>query len=95
MIRFVILFFFILIAVAGAAPPSVAKKPTDLGGNGKWAAYTFMDGKNKVCYMASAPVKQQGKYKKRGQPYALITNRIAPKLILSQAIRSKRMLRSR
>ena len=78
MIRFVILFFFICIAVAGAAPPSVAKKPTDLGGNGKWAAYTFVDGKNKVCYMASAPVKQQGKYKKRGQPYALITNRIAP-----------------
>jgi hypothetical protein len=79
MIRFATLFFFICIALAGVVSPSFAKKPKDLGGNGKWTAYTFVDGKNKVCYMASAPVKQQGKYKKRGQPYALITNRTAPK----------------
>ena len=79
MIRFVTLFCFIYIALAGAVSPSVAQIPKDLGGTGKWTAYTFMDGKNKVCYMASAPVKQQGKYKKRGQPYALITNRLASK----------------
>ncbi|MDA1310782.1 MAG: invasion associated locus B family protein [Proteobacteria bacterium] len=79
MIRFVILLCFICSALAGAVSPSAAQIPKDLGGTGKWTAYTFMDGKNKVCYMASAPVKQQGKYKNRDQPYALITNRPASK----------------
>ena len=30
--------------------------------------------------MASAPIKQKGKYKVRGQPYALVTNRPSEKI---------------
>ena len=41
----------------------------------KWAAYTFKDKDGKVCYIASAPIKERGKYTSRGQPYALVTNR--------------------
>ena len=54
--------------VEGAAPKKVAVKK-------KWSAYTFQGKGGKVCYMASAPTRQRGKYKKRGQPYALVTNR--------------------
>jgi len=41
----------------------------------KWAAYTFKNKDGRVCYIASAPTKERGKYKQRGQPYALVTNR--------------------
>ena len=45
-----------------------------------WTAYTFKGDGGKVCYMASAPIKQKGKYKVRGQPYALVTNRPSEKI---------------
>jgi hypothetical protein len=72
--------FFLLCSLFAWAPSGAqAQKPDEIGGNGKWAAYSFKDGGKKVCYMASAPTKQQGKYKQRGQPYALVTNRPATK----------------
>ena len=53
----------------------VTQDPKEIGAHGHWKAYTFNDDKSKVCYMASAPTKQSGNYKKRDQPYALVTNR--------------------
>jgi len=58
---------------------SQAQVPNKIGSHGKWTAYTFMDGKSKVCYMASAPTRQKGKYTKRGPAYALVTNRPSTK----------------
>jgi hypothetical protein len=80
MIR-VLPFFLFFLCVSAAWTPMVAhaQKLDELGGHGKWTAYSFKDNGQKVCYMASAPVKQQGKYKQRGQPYALVTNRPATK----------------
>lgn len=52
-----------------------AQKLDELGRNGAWTAYTFKDNGKKICYMASAPEKSAGKYKQRGEPYALVTNR--------------------
>ncbi len=52
-----------------------APKPNQIGAHRHWKAYTFNDGNSKVCYMASAPTKQTGKYKKRDPAYALVTNR--------------------
>lgn len=80
MIRLIgsLLFFNVAIA-AWSAVPANAQTLTELGGHGKWTAYSFKDGGNTVCYMASAPTKQRGNYKKRGEPYALVTNRPARK----------------
>ena len=59
----------------GSAGPALAQQPTHLGGNGDWMAYTFESAGNLVCYMASAPTKQQGDYTRRGDAYALVTHR--------------------
>jgi len=60
--------------VEAAAPKKIAVKK-------KWSAYTFQGKGGKVCYIASAPIKQRGvKGKKRGQPYALVTNRPSKKI---------------
>jgi hypothetical protein len=71
--------FFLCVSVLSMVTLAHAQKLEELGGHGKWSAYTFKDGGKKVCYMASAPIKQRGKYKKRGHPYALVTNRPATK----------------
>lgn len=48
-----------------------------VGEYGHWSAYTFMEDGNRVCYMASQPVKAEGKYTKRGDIFALVTHRPA------------------
>ena len=53
--------------------------PTELGVYGDWTAYSYKEGKNTVCYMASTPKKDEGNYKKRGDIYAVVTHRPADK----------------
>lgn len=79
MIRLVSSLLFFTISVAAWTAPGGAQELSELGGHGKWTAYSFKDGGNTVCYMASAPTKQRGDYKRRGEPYALVTNRPARK----------------
>jgi invasion protein IalB len=55
--------------------PAVAGEPRLMGVYGDWDAYVFIENGNKVCYMASQPQKDEGKYSKRGEIYALITHR--------------------
>ncbi|PZQ48254.1 MAG: hypothetical protein DI551_01840 [Micavibrio aeruginosavorus] len=52
-----------------------ASDPTKLGDFGVWSAYVFDENGNKVCYMAAKPIKDEGKYSKRGDIAALITHR--------------------
>lgn len=52
-----------------------ASEPRSIGTYGAWSAYFFMESGNKVCYMAAQPEKAEGDYKKRGDVFALITNR--------------------
>ena len=56
------------------------QKLIKIGAHKDWAAYTFKISGNKVCYMASAPIKETGKYKRRGDVYSLVTNRPASKI---------------
>ncbi|MBR1649318.1 MAG: hypothetical protein IJ689_06970 [Alphaproteobacteria bacterium] len=49
--------------------------PQSLGEFDDWSAYSYQEGKNLVCYMASTPQKSEGKYNKRGDIYAVITHR--------------------
>lgn len=75
MIKYASLFFSMFIAL----PAIASTVPTELGEYGDWTAYSYKDGKNTVCYMASTPKKDEGNYKKRGDIYAVITHRPAEK----------------
>ena len=54
---------------------SFAGQPRLMATHGDWEVYVFFEDGNKVCYIASQPKLQQGNYTKRGEPFALITNR--------------------
>ena len=40
-----------------------------------WSAFGPSPGKNKVCYIASAPIKEKGNYKRRDDTYVLVSHR--------------------
>lgn len=56
-----------------------AAAPQVIGEYGDWTAYYYKDGKGSVCYMVSRPKKDEGKYSKRGNIYAVVTHRPADK----------------
>jgi hypothetical protein len=70
-----------LLVCAFAAPALAAKpQPKLLGQFGKWGAFEHSEGKGKkVCYIAAPPIKSEGKYKKRGDVFILITHRQSEK----------------
>lgn len=75
MIKYVSFFLTVLLTV----PAFAASMPTEIGEYGDWTAYSYKEGKNTVCYMASTPKKDEGKYKTRGEIYAVVTHRPADK----------------
>ena len=54
---------------------SLAAAPQLIGEYGDWAAYYYRDKSGPVCYMASTPKKDEGKYSKRGDIYFVVTHR--------------------
>lgn len=64
---------FVTSGAASAAAPQLIGEYDD------WAAYSVKDGKGTICYMASTPKKDEGKYTKRGDIYVIITHRPAEK----------------
>ncbi len=68
-----LLIIFLFSTQVSAATPQV------LGEYGDWTAYVYKDGRGSVCYMVSKPKKDEGKYSKRGDIYAVVTHRPAEK----------------
>lgn len=64
-----VLTMLVCVKAATAAAPKV------LGEYGDWISYYYRDGAGPVCYMASAPKKDEGKYNKRGDIYVVVTHR--------------------
>ncbi len=60
-----------LIKVSGAQ----AAAPQMIGEYDDWIAYYYRDSAGPVCYMASTPKKDEGKYTKRGDIYVVVTHR--------------------
>ena len=54
-----------------------AADATLLGNFDNWMAYEYEEGGAKTCYMASKPTKDEGKYARRGDIFAMITHRHA------------------
>lgn len=63
------------IATFGFGATANAQAPELIGNYGDWAAYSFAENGNKVCYMVSQPKKAEGNYSKRGDVFALVTHR--------------------
>lgn len=66
---------FILFVFLLAPSVVMAGQPRFVQAYGDWDTYVFTEEGSKVCYMASRPVKDEGKYTKRGEIYAYITHR--------------------
>lgn len=70
MIKYLILVFFLSISSVQAM-----EAPKLLGRYGDWSAYTYKENGKNVCYMASTPKRDEGKYTQRGDIYAVVTHR--------------------
>ena len=70
MIKYLVLVFFLSIGNVYAM-----EAPRLLGEYGDWSAYTYKENGKNVCYMASTPKKDEGKYTQRGDIYAVVTHR--------------------
>lgn len=70
MIKYLILVFFLSISGVQAM-----EAPKLLGKYGDWSAYTYKENGKNVCYMASTPKRDEGKYTQRGDIYAVVTHR--------------------
>jgi hypothetical protein len=67
-------FLIFCIAGLGLSSAAFAAEPRLLQSYGKWDAYSYQEGSNKVCYMAAIPEKTEGA-KVRGDVHVLITHR--------------------
>ncbi len=63
------------------APPAGAAEAAVIDNFKEWTAFTETEGGKKTCYVASAPQKAEGKYKKRDDLYVLVTHRPAEKSV--------------
>lgn len=70
MIKYLILVFFLSISSVQAM-----EAPKLLGKYGDWSAYTYKENGKNVCYIASTPKRDEGKYTQRGDIYAVVTHR--------------------
>lgn len=66
---FAFLSIFLINSNANAAAPKVIGEYDD------WIAYYIDEPTGRVCYMASTPKKDEGKYTVRGDIYAMVTHR--------------------
>lgn len=69
------LFTLTAMATIALSTNANAQAPELIGNYGDWAAYSFTENGNKVCYMVSQPKKAEGNYSKRGDVFALVTHR--------------------
>lgn len=67
------------VIVTLAATPAPAEEIKVIGVFQDWTAYRTTQAGKKLCYMASEPKKDEGKYKKRGRIYAMVSHRPATK----------------
>jgi invasion protein IalB len=64
---------FLFFSVASSVSAS-EKDMEILGTYGDWTAYMFQNEKGKICYMATEPIKSEGKYKKRDDVFLFVTH---------------------
>ncbi len=73
----VVVFLVAVLVSALAAQPSRAQGIKRIGDSGAWSSFQFSEDGNLACYMSSEPTKAEGKYKARGDVFAIVTHRPA------------------
>lgn len=68
-----------LLAFTASTAAVGAPAPQVLGTFGHWTAFSDGKGDSKLCYIASAPTKKEGKYTNRGEAAVLVTHNLADK----------------
>ena len=68
-----------VLVFALATQPSRAQGIKRIGDYGDWSSFQFSEDGNLACYMSSEPKKTEGKYKRRGDVFAIVTHRPAEK----------------
>ena len=68
---------FLSAFVAQTASAAAPKGPQLIGEYRDWVAYYADDSQGRVCYIASTPKRDEGKYTKRGDIYVVVTHRPA------------------
>ena len=62
------------LALSTAAGTARAANPAPIDKFGDWLAQTYDDNGKTLCYATSAPKKQAGNFKSRGNPYIAVTH---------------------
>jgi len=67
---------FVFLAVMFCAGEALAAEaPRLIGDYGDWSAYAYRENGKNVCFMASTPKRDEGKYSKRGDISVTVTHR--------------------
>ena len=72
---FLLLALSVLLGALPGATPALAAQVETIGVFQDWTAYRSGSGSGLICYMASKPQKDEGKYSKRGEIYTMVTHR--------------------
>lgn len=67
--------YILAVSVFLSATAHAQQAPRQIGEYDDWTAYTYKEKNKNVCYMASTPKRDEGKYTKRGDIYVVITHR--------------------
>ena len=67
-------------AVVLFAAPAFAQEPTPIGEFKDWGAYTYKNGKGRVCYIVSQPKDSSPKNVNRDPVHFMVSNRPAEKI---------------
>ena len=67
--------FALVVGVLAAGPSHAASKPKHIGTFSEWSAFVDGSGDNRECYIISLPKKEEGKYTRRDDTYAVVTHR--------------------
>lgn len=73
-------FLFYGLLLSFLISPAFAAEKKKIGVYGDWYAYQLLEKGRKTCYMFSRPVRAEGKYKKRGDIFTLVTHSPADKM---------------
>ncbi len=64
----------------GQTKPPAKAEPQKLGSFTGWDAFTYTEGRNKICYVIGRPKTSEPKGAKRGEIYLTVTHRTADKV---------------
>ncbi|MCQ2965729.1 MAG: invasion associated locus B family protein [Alphaproteobacteria bacterium] len=77
--KIILMIFSVFVSMTVNAAPIqsviVSQKVEQVGVFDDWSAFVYQNGKDKVCYVSSMPLKSAGEYTRRGDVYLMVSDR--------------------